>query len=85
MLWYLFSYDGTLLWETRTCKTDRNENFCADFDNRYSSEENVTCICWYIIIIIIILVIAFMQSIYNYIPETNHFSRVQSVAAVLYL
>jgi hypothetical protein len=38
-----------------------------------------------IIIIIIIPVIAFMQGIYNYIPETNHVSRVYSVAAVLYL
>ena len=51
-----------------------------------------------IIIIIIILVITFMQGIYNYIPvkylltyllhgvpETNHVSRVYSVAAVLYL
>ena len=37
-----------------------------------------------IIIIIIILVITFMQGIYNYIPETNHVSRVYSVAAVLY-
>ena len=27
----------------------------------------------------------FMQGIYNYIPETNHVSRVYSVAAVLYL
>jgi len=33
---------------------------------------------------IIILVITFMQGIYNYIPETNHVSRVYSVAAVLY-
>jgi hypothetical protein len=32
---------------------------------------------------IIILVITFMQGIYNYIPETNHVSRVYSVAAVL--
>jgi hypothetical protein len=38
-----------------------------------------------IIIIIIILVITVMQSIYNYIPETNHVSRVYAVAAVLYL
>jgi len=39
-----------------------------------------------IIIIIIILVIAFMQGIYNYIPETNHVSMIYSVvAAVLYL
>ena len=36
-------------------------------------------------IIVIILFIAFMQGIYNYIPETNHVSRVYSVAAVLYL
>jgi hypothetical protein len=35
------------------------------------------------IITIIILVIAFMQGIYNCIPETNRFSRVYSVAAVL--
>ena len=33
----------------------------------------------------IILVIPFMQGIYNYIPEINCFSRVCSVAAVLYL
>jgi len=36
-------------------------------------------------IIIIILVITFIQGIYNYIPETNHVSRVYSFAAVLYL
>ena len=38
-----------------------------------------------IIIIIIILVIAIMQGVYNYIPETNHVSRVCNVAALLYL
>ena len=38
-----------------------------------------------LIIIIIILVITFMQGIYNFIPETNHVSKVYSVAAVLYL
>jgi len=38
-----------------------------------------------IIIIIIIIVISFMQGIYNYIPETNHVSRVYSVSAVLYI
>jgi len=37
-----------------------------------------------IITIIIIFIITFMQGIYNYIPETNHVSRVYSVAAVLY-
>ena len=26
-----------------------------------------------------------MKGMYNYIPQTNHFSRVYSVAAVLYL
>ena len=36
-------------------------------------------------IIIIILFNTFMQGIYNYIPETNHVSRVYSVAAVLHL
>jgi hypothetical protein len=38
-----------------------------------------------IIIIIIIIIITFMQGIYNYVPETNHVSRVYSVTAVLYL
>jgi len=84
VLWYLFSHDGTLLRETRTDTTDRNEIVYAEFDNRRSSEKNVTCICWYIINIIT-FVITFMQSIYNDIPETNHVSRVYSVAAVLYL
>jgi hypothetical protein len=36
-------------------------------------------------IIIIILHITFLQGIYNYVPETDHVSRVYSVAAVLYL
>jgi len=35
------------------------------------------------IIIIIISVITVMQGICNYVPETNHVSRVYSVAAVL--
>ena len=38
-----------------------------------------------IIIIIIFLVITFMKDVYNYIPKTNHISRVCSTAAVLYL
>ena len=37
------------------------------------------------LLFIIILVIIFMQGIYNYIPETNHVSRVYSVAVVLCL
>ena len=40
--------------------------------------------CIIIIIIIIIPVITFMQDIYNHVRETNHVSRVYSVAAVLY-
>ena len=32
-----------------------------------------------------LLVITFMQGVYNYIPDTNHVSRVYGVAAVLYL
>jgi len=35
------------------------------------------------IIIIIITIITFMQGICNYVPETNHVSRVYSVVAVL--
>ena len=35
-----------------------------------------------IIIVIIIFVIAFMQGIHNYVPETNHVSTVYSVAPV---
>jgi len=35
--------------------------------------------------LIIIIIITFMQGIYNYIPGTNHFSTVNSVAAVLYV
>ena len=40
------------------------------------------CVIIIVIIIIIILVITFMQGIYNYIPETNHVSKVNSVAAL---
>ena len=36
-----------------------------------------------IVIIIIIVVVVFMQGIYNYIPETNHSARVNSVTPVL--
>jgi hypothetical protein len=36
-----------------------------------------------IIIIVIIIIVPFMQGMYTYIPETNHVSRVYSVAAIL--
>ena len=48
----------------------------ADRNNRYII---------IIIIIIIIIAMTYMQGIYNYIPETNHVSRVHNVAAVLHL
>jgi hypothetical protein len=35
-----------------------------------------------IMIIIVIIIIPFMQSIHTYVPETNHVSRVYSVAAI---
>jgi hypothetical protein len=35
-----------------------------------------------IIIIIIIIIISFVQCIHTYVPETNHVSRVHSVAAI---
>jgi ABC-type nitrate/sulfonate/bicarbonate transport system permease component len=38
-----------------------------------------------IIIIIIMLVITLLHGIYNYVPETNHVSRVYSVETILYL
>ena len=38
-----------------------------------------------IIIIIIIIIMIFVRGIYNYMPDTDHVSRVHSVAAVLYL
>jgi hypothetical protein len=36
-----------------------------------------------IIIIIVIIIITFLQGIYNYVCETNHISKVNSVAAIL--
>ena len=38
-----------------------------------------------IFILLLLLLITFMQGIYNYIPETNHVSRVYSVVTMLYL
>jgi len=35
--------------------------------------------------LVLLYVITFIEDIYNYIPETNHVSRVYSVAAALYL
>jgi hypothetical protein len=37
----------------------------------------------HIIIIIIIIIIYLMQGIYNYVPETNHVSRVENVGAII--
>jgi hypothetical protein len=41
--------------------------------------------CIMMMMMMIILVVTFMQGIYNYIPATNHVSRVYTVTAVLYL
>jgi len=48
--------------------------------------EWMECLGWRIIIIIIITIIlgiSFMQSIYTYIPETNHVPREHCVATIL--
>jgi succinate dehydrogenase hydrophobic anchor subunit len=39
----------------------------------------------YLLQLLFFLVLTFMRGTYSYIPETNHVSRVSSVAAVLYL
>jgi len=54
----------------------------ADSD---SDENPVVVLVVVVVTVIIILDITFVQGIYNYIPETNHVSRVYSVTAVLYL
>jgi hypothetical protein len=36
-----------------------------------------------LLLLLLLLLIFFMQGIYNYIPETNHASRVYSVTAIL--
>ena len=38
-----------------------------------------------LLLLLLLLVTTFVQGIYNYIPETNHISRVYSVAAILSL
>jgi len=38
-----------------------------------------------LLLLLFFVVITFMQSIYNYIPDTNHIPRVYGFAAVLYL
>jgi hypothetical protein len=50
------------------------------------AQTSVPCTLHYTLYFIIINIhnITFTHSIYNYIPETNHVSRVYSVAAVPY-
>jgi hypothetical protein len=36
-----------------------------------------------VVVVVVVVVISFMQGIDTYIPETNHVSRVYSVAAIL--
>jgi hypothetical protein len=35
------------------------------------------------LLLLLLFVITFMHGIYNYVPETNHVSRVHSVTAIL--
>jgi len=58
---------------------------CRPLSKSFKNTFSKSIIVIIIIIIIIILVITFMQVIYNYMPETNHVSRVYGVAAVPYL
>ena len=44
----------------------------------------VSVVTVHIIHLLLLLLFLFMQSIYNYIPETNHVSRVCSFAAILW-
>jgi len=85
--WQLIN-NGYKQWSV-TDKNIYNFTHCALF---YSFYEHCTqycccfcCCCCYITTTIIIIATTFMQGIYNYITETNHVSRVYSVAAVLYL
>jgi len=39
----------------------------------------------YLLFLLLLLVTTFMQGIRNYIPETNHVSRVYSLAGIVYL
>jgi hypothetical protein len=36
-----------------------------------------------VVVVVVVLLITIMQGIYTYIPETNHVSRVYSVAVIL--
>jgi hypothetical protein len=37
-----------------------------------------------VVVVVVVVVVTFVHGIYNYIPETNHVSRVYCVAAILY-
>jgi hypothetical protein len=62
----------------------RTVQLVASLYTDYAIPDHAIIIIITIIIIIIILVITFMQGIYNYIPETNHVSRVQCCSSSLF-
>ena len=40
---------------------------------------------WILLLLLLLLLLYYQQGIYNYIPQTNHVSRVCNITAVLYL
>ena len=46
---------------------------------------NVLIIIIIVVVVVVVVVITLLQGINNYIPKTNHVSRVLNVAAVLWL
>jgi len=73
---------GKLRKTTKFIQAIRYPEHLANVSEALPSEPVLTNI---IIITITKFVITFTQGIYNYIPETNHVSRVYRVAVVLYL
>jgi hypothetical protein len=81
----LFPYTTLFRSVSPLMSTDFSQRYDCSVSTSFSSKLRGNCPRIIIIIIIITPVITFMQGIYNYIPETNHVSRVYLVVAVLYL
>ena len=79
--------DRTISERSVRCTQCAFPTICSAWDVAYWSTVTYKTLLYYHINIIgiIILFITVMQGIYNYIPETNHVSRVYNIAAVLYL
>ena len=75
----------------RTVLISSSKMYCCGSQWPCTSHRNILRRRFVIIIIIIIIIIliiigiSFMQGIYTYIPETNHFPREHRVAAILVL